>query len=192
MKNRAEFFANELKKRLQFKTLSEMPVIDFCNELNTSRQNFYYYFKSMEECLIYLLLSENPMNTNIDRPQDSVKQCVKFLSENTGLVKNICKQASTRELFINFYYEYFKNAVKKYVNYCIKIDFKLTETEKDILVKSITYQYLLFIFEFIRNPEETKLLKTAKILEFLTRGNIEELAKRLHQYSSIASLDDDE
>ena len=55
MNKKKSDFANSLHDVMQTKAFSEISIADVCEGLNCSRQSFYYYFKSLKECLAYYI-----------------------------------------------------------------------------------------------------------------------------------------
>lgn len=53
MNNRKREFASELYHQMQTMKFSKVSISDICDSMQCSRQSFYYYFKTIEDCLSY-------------------------------------------------------------------------------------------------------------------------------------------
>lgn len=53
MNKRKSDFALALYELMKTDSFSDITISDICNKLDCSRQSFYYYYKSLEECLTY-------------------------------------------------------------------------------------------------------------------------------------------
>ena len=95
MNKKKSDFANSLHAVMQTKTFSEISIADVCEGLNCSRQSFYYYFKSLKECLTYYIrdlakakIKEDHMITDTFAFLDSNKELIEFC-ENDQRTKNL-------------------------------------------------------------------------------------------------------
>lgn len=55
MNKRKHEFAQELFLQMKEKPFSKISISDICDDLRCSRQSFYYYFKTLDECLGYFI-----------------------------------------------------------------------------------------------------------------------------------------
>lgn len=53
MNKRKYEFATELYSEMQTKRFSKVSISDICEHMQCSRQSFYYYFKTIDDCLAY-------------------------------------------------------------------------------------------------------------------------------------------
>ena len=53
MNKRKYEFAQELHRQMQQKKFSKVSISDICESMDCSRQSFYYYFNTIEDCLAY-------------------------------------------------------------------------------------------------------------------------------------------
>lgn len=131
MNKKKSDFANSLHNVMQTKAFSEISIADVCKELNCSRQSFYYYFKSLKECLAYYIrdLAKTKIKEN-----SIITDTFAFLDSNRELIEFCETDKRTKNLFWIVLTTYLKKQLdivltKRLVDYL-----SLYSEQKDILL----------------------------------------------------------
>lgn len=181
MNKKKSDFANSLHDVMQTKAFSKISIADVCKGLNCSRQSFYYYFKSLKECLAYYIrdlakakIKEDHMITDTFAFLDSCKDLIEFCETDKR----------TKNLFWIVLTAYLKKLLdmvltKKLVDYL-----SLYSEQKDILltfyVAGIIQEAKLYYSHNNKSTKEKYIEYTKTLL-----GSYDDIRERVKRFVCI-------
>lgn len=154
MNKRKYEFALELYREMQTKKFSKVSISDICENMKCSRQSFYYYFNTIEDCLSYYI-REN-FKTQI-KEDYIISDIFNYFDNNLEFVKMCNDDPKAKPLFWDGLFIYVKKMLdliysKNIVEYIV-----LYSEQKDAL----TSFYVAGILE-IAKTYANNLVPTSK------------------------------
>lgn len=124
-----------LRDVLETKKFSEISVIDICKKCNTSRQLFYYYFTSLTDCLLELLLKSFSVEllTNTKDYKTSAIETFRYIYDNRNFFYNIFERGSQTYYVSSFIVNQFKTNIHRINEENNPLNDKLSREEKDYI-----------------------------------------------------------
>lgn len=96
MIKRKSDFANELREQMNIKPYSKISISDICDKLNCSRQSFYYYFHTLDDCLADYL---NEMFKVKIIHKQLITSLFDFVTSNEHFVKECNNDVQAKKIF---------------------------------------------------------------------------------------------
>ncbi len=98
-------FANELFAQMKTTPFSKISISDICNNLHCSRQSFYYYFKTLDDCLIYFV--QESFKSEI-KDNYLISDLFNYFEKNDAFVRLCGQDQKSNDLFWKGLLEYTK------------------------------------------------------------------------------------
>ncbi len=96
MNKKKYFFAQELVKELSTVPYSKLSISNLCKNLQCSRQSFYYYFDTIDDCLVYYLKETFQLQI---REEYLISDTFAFVTKNADFVNKCMADSTAHELF---------------------------------------------------------------------------------------------
>ncbi len=153
MNKRKHEFATELRNEMRQTTLSRVSISDICKTMKCSRQSFYYYFDSIEECFAYYL--KDSFKSEIS-DEYLVSDIFNYFDRNEAFIQNCNSDNTSKELFWNGLYAYAKKVLDNTLSHNISEYLTLYAEQKEAVVSF----YAAGILEEARMYVETEHVPT--------------------------------
>ena len=105
MNKRKYEFAQELYKQMQEQSFSKVSISDICERMDCSRQSFYYYFNTIEDCLAYYIKESFKNQIKEDY---LISDIFNYFDNNASFVKLCNEDPEAKTLFWESLYRYSK------------------------------------------------------------------------------------
>ncbi len=101
-------FAKELIKELQSIHYSKMSISNLCKSLHCSRQSFYYYFDTIDDCLVYYLNETFKLQIRTDY---LISGLFNFANKNADFINECMKDDVASNLLWSNLFNYIKDVL---------------------------------------------------------------------------------
>jgi AcrR family transcriptional regulator len=105
MNKRKYEFAQELNKQMQEKMFSKVSISDICETMDCSRQSFYYYFNTLNDCLAYYIKESFK---NQIKEEYLISDLFNYFDNNANFVKRCNEDPVAKTIFWESLYRYVK------------------------------------------------------------------------------------
>lgn len=135
MNSKKYLFSEKLVEMMNGLKISQVSICDICDQLDCSRQTFYYYFKDVEDCFAYYLRMSFQKSISY---RYIISDTLHWFDQNKDLYI-IAKQDMTSErIFWETIYNYIKEMLSKLFMYNIAEYINISEDKKTIIVSFYT------------------------------------------------------
>lgn len=163
--NKRKFeFASELIREMEEKPFSKISISDICENLKCSRQSFYYYFKTLDDCLAYYIKESFKSRIKEDY---LISDIFNYVEINDHIIKIYMSDAKSNELFWNGLYSYCKKLLDLLFSKNV-VDYLTLYTEQK---EAITSFYIVGLLELAKqfsiknlNPSKDKCISYCKAI----------------------------
>ena len=163
--NKRKFeFAQELNRQMQEKTFSKVSISDICQSLNCSRQSFYYYFDTIEECLDYFIKESFKNQIKEDY---LISDVFNYFDNNADFVRLCDSDEGAKEIFWNGSSYYTKKLLDLIFNKNIVEYLALYAEQKEALVSFYVAGLLEEAKTYVKNgflPNKEKCISYCKAI----------------------------
>lgn len=153
-KNKVFNFSSAMRELLLSKKLEKITVIAFCDKCNMTRQNFYYYFKSIDDCMMYMLDEDLDLLGTDAKVNRQVDQVFKYVLTNRKLVRRILTDDSAKELFLEYIRNKFRESVKIYLDNYVRTSYNLRNRDYEFVVNYFSFALLSPIYTYAFSEKE--------------------------------------
>lgn len=143
MRHRKESICYILKDELTKKTFDKITISEIVKIANLSRQNFYYYFGNLEDCLKFLLSLENPFKNNIKvNISSNIENIFTYYDNNKQFIDNIMQNLVSRNALVSCLYKDLNTITLIFMNTNIPEIIELSDEDIKILITYYSNAYL--------------------------------------------------
>lgn len=131
MNKRKYEFAQELFNQMELKNFSKVSISDICDSMKCSRQSFYYYFNTIEDCFAYYL-----KETFKDQIKEEylISDVFNYFDNNSEFVKRCNSDGCSKGIFWSGLYSYVKKILDLIFSKNIVEYLALYTEQKDALI----------------------------------------------------------
>ena len=152
--NKRKFeFALELDREMLEEPFSKISISQICDNLNCSRQSFYYYFKKIEDCLAYLVRETFKSKVREDY---LISDIFAFFENNADFVARCNKDKEAKAIFWDSLYIYIKKMLDLIFSKNIVDYLSLYPEQKDAITSFYTSGILQQARLYLSKPNVTK------------------------------------
>lgn len=174
--------ARIVREELEHQPLGEIRVADVCRKAGCSRQSFYYYFTSIDDCLLYYLLQEGIAGEREFTSYEEVSLFFfRYVRDNKNFIRNIFTDNYGAHLM-----EFFFDTVKKKM---IKLMIKnnpdaagLDSEDQDYIASYFTSAWVFSFFSWIRDGFKTTPEQEVERMFVIARGTMIDASNRMIAY----------
>lgn len=163
--NKRKFeFAQELNRQMQEKTFSKVSISDICQSLNCSRQSFYYYFDTIEQCLDYFVKESFKNQIKEDY---LISDVFNYFDNNSEFVKICDSDEVARTIFWDGLFHYTKRLLDLIFSKNIVEFVALYAEQKEALVSFYVAGLLEEAKSYVKNgflPNKDKCISYCKAI----------------------------
>ena len=157
-------FAYELFVQMQKTPFSKVSISDICDELKCSRQSFYYYFKTLEDCFVYYTKESFKANIKDDY---LISDLFNYFDKNEEFFKLCEDDKASKKLFWTVLFNYVKKILdmvfaKNLVEYLT-----LYSEQKDAVVSFYAIGLIEQVRKYLENnktPSKDKCIEYCKCI----------------------------
>lgn len=168
-----DLICNTVKQKYEEGQAQNLTIISLCEELGMTRQNFYYYFDSIEDCVNYILIKENPFSGTVDNIEDLICNTLNYFYQNKIFVLSVMKDKSTKAILESFLISSIKYNINKFMKYHVDRVDLLSDSNKTFIVDYYAHAFVTPIMDFIENGMEKNIQQTAKKFYDFIDGDIQ-------------------
>ncbi len=164
MNKRKYQFAEELYNQMQIKPFSKVSISDICASMSCSRQSFYYYFKTIEDCLSYYV-KENFKKQITE--EYLISDVFKYFENNAAFVKMCEEDEPARKILWDGLYSYTKKLLDLIFSKNIVEYVALYSEQKDALISFYVAGLLEEAKSYVKNnflPSKEKCISYCKAI----------------------------
>ena len=152
-------FAQELVKELITIPYSKLSISNLCKSLHCSRQSFYYYFDTIDDCLVYFLKETFKMQIRADY---LISDIFNFVNKNSDFVNECMKDNDASNLLWSNMFDYIKDVLNNVFFENIEQYVDLYIEQKDALTSFYAAGFLEQLKSYVINkhvPSSEKCIK---------------------------------
>lgn len=131
MNSRKLQFVEELMKVMQTVPYSKASISDLCINLNCSRQSFYYYFDTLDDCLIYAI---KVGFKNGIKDEYLISDIFSYIEKNYGFVKSCEEDYLSSRIFWDTLTTYAKRIMDFVLSHSVAEYLSLYADQKEVIV----------------------------------------------------------
>lgn len=163
--NKRKFeFASELFQQMQMKSFSKVSISDICGSMKCSRQSFYYYFNTIEDCLAYYV--KETLKNQI-KEEYLISDLFTFFDNNRSFVRLCDEDESSRAIFWDGLYSFIKKMLDFIFSKNIVEYLALYTEQKDSLISFYVAGLLEEARLYVKNdflPGREKIINYCKAI----------------------------
>ncbi len=164
MNRRKYQFAEELFEQMKTKPFSKVSISNICESMSCSRQSFYYYFKTIEDCLAYYV-KENFKQQITE--EFLISDVFKYFDVNATFVKMCEEDELARKILWDGLYSYTKKMLDLIFSKNIVEYVALYSEQKDALISFYAAGLLEEAKAYVKNnflPSKEKCISYCKAI----------------------------
>ena len=178
MNKRKYEFAVELNREMQTKRYSKVSISDICENMKCSRQSFYYYFNTIDDCLSYYIRESFKNQVKEDY---IISDIFNYFDNNLAFVKMCAADPKADELFWRGLFTYVKKMLDIIYSKNIVEYLALYSEQKD----AITSFYVSGILEIAKMYASAQTTSKEKCISYCRAiiGSAEDTRQMIIRFS---------
>lgn len=180
MNKRKHEFANELFSQMKITPFSKISISDICDNLHCSRQSFYYYFKTLDDCLIYFV--QESFKSEI-KENYLISDLFNYFEKNDEFIQLCSKDEMSKTLFWHGLLEYVKKMMDIIFSKNLDDYLDLYMEQKDALTSFYAGGLLVEVKNYMMNnhvPSKEKCINYCKAIIGNSDDNRNAMRRFLH------------
>ena len=185
MKNRALILSNLLKSLLKTTKYSEITIINLCHKANITRQNFYYYFSSLEDCLMNIFKFDNPfVLEEVSNIKMNIKSLFTYIYKNRDFLLNILENVNANNVLKTFLNDDLRTTIKSFIKNKVQRYEALRSEDYQLLVDYYSNAFLSVILDYISLPITRDVDNDVEKFFFFIDGDIQRSVDKLLKFGN--------
>ncbi len=176
--NKRKFeFAQELNRQMYLKKYSKVSISDICESMKCSRQSFYYYFNTINDCLTYYIKESFKNQIKEDY---MISDVFNYCDNNAEFIKICNEDEQSKAILWNGLYNYTKKLLDLIFSKNISEYHSLYSEQKDAIVSFYIAGLLEQARLYIKNdflPSKDKCIAYCKAIMGSAEGTRETIAR---------------
>lgn len=176
-----DILTQTLREELETKKFSAISVIDICKKSHTSRQVFYYYFTSLTDCLLELLLKSYGVEllNNTKDFKASAIETFRYIYNNRVFFNNIFGTGNQSYYVSTFIVSQFKTNILRINEEINPHANELSREDKDYIASFFASLCLVTCTRWISKGLTTTPEEEVEKLFAVSDWNLPEISKRI-------------
>ncbi len=167
-------------KLLNERPLGKITVKDIVTDCGINRNSFYYHYQDIPSLIEEIIREETDRIIQQYPAISNFEECLTiaagFILNNRKAIYHIYHSVN-RDIFEHYLWKSCNYVVATYINAAFS-DFKVKETDKNIIIQFYKCQIFGQILEWLDGGMKSDIIETSRRLCLLRKGMIEELFRR--------------